>query len=123
MEQPRSAKRPRAETLGVAAEDNTEEHRPAAQTKEGAAGAAEALHVHSTGVREEDMPPVFLAWLAENRIDPRVYTLNAKLPRYVRRNPRLGQPSAEEISAQLGVFSHVLQMHASKLCFLPSDPT
>jgi hypothetical protein len=65
--------------------------------------------VHSTGVLEEDMPPVFLAWLSENRIDPRVYTLNAKLPRYVRRNPRFGQPSAAEISAQLGAFSLVLQ--------------
>ena len=51
------------------------------------------------------MPPVFLAWLSENRVDPRVYTLNTKLPRYVRRNPRLPQPSAAEISAQLGTLA------------------
>ena len=57
------------------------------------------------GVWEEDMPPVFLAWLSENRVDPRVYTLNTKLPRYVRPNPRLPQPSVAEISAELGALT------------------
>ena len=118
MEQPRPAKRPRAEPLGLPAEDSTKEHRSAAQTKE-AAGAAGSLHVHSTGVREEDMPAVFLAWLAEKRIDPRVYTLNAKLPRYVRRNPRFGQPSAVEISTQLGVFSQVTSFKCTRPSLFP----
>ena len=63
---------------------------------------AHAPHVHAVALREEDMPPAFARWLADNRIDPRVYTLNNKLPRYVRRNPRLPQPSAAELSEQLG---------------------
>ena len=58
--------------------------------------------MHAVALREEDMPPAFARWLADNRIDPRVYTLNNKLPRYVRRNPRLPQPSAAELSEQLG---------------------
>ena len=82
--------------------------RPAKRARQGAQQQDEQQqdrqqqHVHSTSVQQEDMPPAFVAWLAENHIDPRVYTLNAELPRYVRRNPRLQQPSAAEISEQLG---------------------
>ena len=101
MEQPRPAKRPRAEHDGQ--DDPGRDRKKETDSQpDGDSAQPQQPHVHSTGVREEDMPPVFLAWLSENRVDPRVYTLNTKLPRYVRRNPRLQQPSAADISAQLG---------------------
>ena len=61
------------------------------------------LGVHAVDLATDDMPPAFLRWLADNGIDPRVYTLNASLPRYIRRNPRmLPQPSDQELGEQMG---------------------
>jgi hypothetical protein len=77
---------------------------PGSQIHEGGTKRC-ADHVHAARPRIEDLPAPFLAWLAENGIDPSVYALNSTLPRYVRRNPRLRhtQPSVAALATQLGV--------------------
>jgi 16S rRNA C967 or C1407 C5-methylase (RsmB/RsmF family) len=60
--------------------------------------------VHSHQISTDELPQVFLTWLQDNGIDPRIYTECCHtLPRYIRLNPRVSETLAiAELATQLG---------------------